>query len=68
MDLLLCGMIYHGDQKHLGRLKCRSGVLESLDQQELGSSMRADGARPRKGGEREGKSRGKGKKRGMIER
>lgn len=34
MDLLLCGVIYHGEQKHLGRLKCRSGVLESLDQQD----------------------------------
>lgn len=32
MDLLLCEVIYHGEQKHLGRLKCRSGVLESLDQ------------------------------------
>lgn len=60
MDLLLCGVIYHGEQKHLERLKCRSGVLERLDQQE--SSMRTNGARPRRGGW--GGGRGEGKKRG----
>lgn len=34
MDLRPCGVIYHGEQKHLGRLKCRSAVPESLDQQD----------------------------------
>lgn len=58
MDLLLCGVIYHEEQKHLGRLKCRSGVLERLDQQDW-SGVQYEGDRPRKG-----KERGGGKKRG----
>lgn len=66
MDLLLCEVIYHGAQKHLGRLKCRSGVLESLDQHDWSPAQGL--MEPRKEEGRVGRCKGEGKKTRMIER
>ncbi len=53
MDLLLCEVIYCGQQKHLGRLKCRCGVLERLDQQDWSPVRGPMEAGQGKGGEGE---------------